>query len=135
MLEFETDGEFPTFSDALGQLREEGQLDRLEMITIHGQVVEPQFQQELVEALETHASREFAEARDSAGNMHNPKLEALNAVLDEIVLGLPTVQNLNVELGRVGRQISHASHEKLTLFDRDGELLIFFGLWLSVEAS
>ena len=128
------DGEIPTFSDAIEQLRDAGHLDRLEMITIHGATSEPHFQQEMIEALETHAPQEFAEARSSSGNINNPAMDALRAVFNDVVLEMPTVQRLDEELRGAGRTISHASHEKLWLRERDGELIIMVMLWLSVEA-
>lgn len=126
-------GDIPTFREALAHLRETGHLDRLEMITIHGATIEPQFQHELIEALEAHVPEEFAEARASSGNMHNPALRALNDVIDDVVLRMPTVQQMDAELKEAGRQISRVSHEKLALFDRDGELFVMIMLWLSVE--
>ena len=127
------DGDIPTFREAIDQLRVGGHLDRLEMITMHGATIEPHFQQELIEALEAHAPEEFAEARASAGNMHNPRLRALNDVVDDVVLQMPMVQRLDAELRAAGRQIFSVSHEKLALLDRDGELVVMIMLWLSVE--
>ena len=129
------DGDIPTFRGAIEQLRDLGHLDRLEMITIHGATIEPHFQQELIEALETHAPREFAEARASAANTHKPTPEALHDVFEDVVLQMPMIQRLDAELGEFGRRISRVSHEKLSLFDRDGELVIIVMLWLSVEPA
>ena len=124
----------PTFQDAINQLRGGGHINRLEMVVLHGQVVEPHFQKEVIEALEEHAPHEFAEAKDSAGNVHNPKLVGLREVFNEVVLRTPTVKQLDTELRSVGRRVSDASHEKLTLIRDGGDLKIFFFLYLSVEA-
>ncbi len=127
-------GDIPTFRDAIDQLCEAGRLDRLEMITIHGAVIEPDFQAELIETLETHAPEEFAEARASAGNINNPAMEPLRAVFNDVVLEMPMLRRLDAELRDAGRTIHRVSHEKLWLFERDGELFVMAMLWLSVEA-
>ena len=75
------DGDIPTFRDAIEQLREAGHLDRLETIMILGATLEPNFQQELIAALETHAPREFADAIASAESVNGPGMEALRACL------------------------------------------------------
>ena len=135
-IQYAADAEFglPAFQDAITQLTDGGYLDRLQMIVLHGQSVEPHFQQEVIEALEEYAPDEFAEAKDSAGNMHNPKVIQLKKVFDEIVLRTPTVDRLDAELRSVGRRISGASHEKLGLSKDDGGLTIFFFLYRDVEA-
>ncbi len=127
------DGDIPTFGEAIDDLRKAGRLDRLEMITIHGAVLEPEFQAELIEALETHAPQEFAEARASAGNINNPAMRPLGAVFNDVVFEMPMVQRLDAELRGAGRTIHRISHEKLWLFERDGELIVMAMLWLSVE--
>ena len=124
-----------TFHGAFNELQEAGNLDLLEMIIMHGQVVKPTFQSEIIKALEEHAPREFAEAMESAGNMHNPKLVPLNGVLDEIVLLTPTVVKIDAQLAQVGLGVVRASHEKLMLLRVEGELVIAFFLYLIVAES
>lgn len=124
----------PTIEDAIRQLEDDGHIDRLEMIFLHGHVVDPMFQKEVIEALEEYAPEEFAEAKNSAGNVNNPKLLGLNEVLDEVVLTTPTIKALDAKLRGIGRRISDASHEKLVLIKNEDELKILFFLYLSVEA-
>lgn len=105
-----------TFGEALDELTENGHAPRLELITLHGFLKHsPQFGQEIVSALQALAPAALAEARRSAGNMHNPKMVALGQPFDRAVLATPTVRAFDEALERVGLRIAEASHEKLMI--------------------
>ncbi len=128
------DGDIPTFRAALANLREDGHLDQLKVITIHGAVLEPSFQEDLIETLEMHVPQEFAAARASRGHGPDPAMDALRDVFNDVVLELPMVRRLEADLREEGLTINRVSHEKLWLRERDGDFVIMVMLWLGVES-
>lgn len=118
-----------TFGEAVRELTDNGDVLRLELITLHGFLGHsPQFEQEIVSVLQQAAPVELAEAKRSAGNMHNPKVVALGPSFDRAVLETPTVRALNKKLETFGLRIAKASHEKLMVIGgaEDRRLDCFF---------
>ncbi len=126
---------FESFGDALAALEQNGRVEYLHSIILHGLVRDPLFQTELRAELNRLAPDQLAEAEQSSGNMHNPKLIPLSQILDEVVLAMPMIQGFESDLASVGLRIEDASHEKLFFWRREGGTDISFMLWLGIAGS
>ena len=125
------DGGFATFREALEDWKKKGNARELPYVGLRHDFNNPDFQSEVFDALEKIAPRQFAEAKKSAGNMHNPKMLALRDFFKQAVLATPTVQNINAELLPFGICLANVSSEKLELI-RDNDQLRFRYIYLSV---
>jgi hypothetical protein len=72
-------------------------------------------------------------ARESAGNMHNPKVLPLRAVFSESLLKTPTVRKIDQRLLAVGYQISGVSHEKFSLEKGTEPIRFRSFVWLTIK--
>jgi hypothetical protein len=118
----------------LPALAESGKLSFIHTLTIHDLVKDGTFQKEVFEQLEKIAPETLAAARRSAGNMHNPKMEALRDAFGKAVLQTPTVTALSAVFAAHGMKISKASFEKLELENEHG-LRFRCMLWMIVETA
>ncbi len=129
----EVDRGAQTIGEAVGKLAKSGHIAALQTITIHELVPDETFQKEIFEQLEKNAPQVLGAARQSAGNMHNPKMVALRADFARAVMGTPTVTGISKALAAQGMKISRPSFEKLELRKEEQGPRFRCFLWLSVE--
>jgi len=124
-----------TLEDVIEDLKNADTMQRLTHVRLdHIQAYDARFQKELCAELEKLAPRQFAEAKRSSGNIHNPKILALHEFFGQAVLATPTVQNINAKLAPFGRQATEASRgEKLYFVRNDGQLHFRCYFWLRIE--
>ncbi len=123
----------PTFKAALDRLAEDGQVDRLELITLHRLVEIADFQKELMAVVQEISPKELSDALNATANMHDQKMVQLRRPFEAAVLSTPTVKTIDAELSRYGLQVSGASTEKLSLVKRNGVRHVMCFLWLQVS--
>ena len=104
-----------TFDGALKELSESDRIRRLDGINGCELFSEETFQQELFAGLERDAPRELKEARESSGNMHNPKMHQLWKPFEKAFLATPTIKSLSASLAAHGLTISRVEREKFEL--------------------
>ena len=74
----------------------------------------------------------WKEAKDSSGNMHNPKILPLRAKFTEVLLKTPTMKMLDLKARESGYTISDASHEKFHFLEEKGKKKVFAAIWLTI---
>lgn len=123
-----------SFADALKELSKEVSIQTLDGIVAYQLLQEAAFQKELLAAFEQGWPREMKEARNSAGNMHNPKMVQLRTHLSEAVLATPTVREMNAALQPYGLKICRASAEEFMFLKPKNETdrRLNGSLWLTV---
>ncbi len=122
-----------TIAEAVEKLAKAGHVAALQTLTVHDLVKDETFQQEIFEQLERNAPQALGAAKQSAGNIHNPKMTALHADFERAVMGTPTVTEFAKALAAQGMKISRPSFEKLELQKKEQGLKFRCALWLSVE--
>lgn len=104
-----------TFEEALKELSVRGQIHKLTTIYGFELLGEESFQKELFAGLERDAPRELREARNSAGNMHNPKMSQLRKPFAQALLATPTITTISTSLAAHDLAITGSSIEKFEL--------------------
>lgn len=125
---------FATFGEALEELKKKGEVQWLTQVgLVHFHVYDPVFQKEVLTELGKIAPQQLAEAKGSAGNMHNPKVTALRKPFGQAVLATPTVQNINAELAPFGLCVAGANAGEKFQFSREQDRLHFKCIpWLAI---
>lgn len=126
-----------TLDGALKELSDSGRIRRLDGIDGIELFSEETFQQELFAGLERDAPRELKEARESSGNMHNPKMHQLWKPFEKALLATPTIKRLSASLAAHGLTISRVEREKFELRNTiaDPKRRFHGFLWLGVSKS
>lgn len=106
--------EYPTMAAALQDVADDGKLDQLRLLSVSHLLSDDNFQKELFQQLETIAPKELKEAMESAGNMHNPKMDALRPGFEKAVFATPTVSQFKEDLARHRLEIARVSCEKFS---------------------
>lgn len=101
----------------------------------HGLAGSDAFQAELAAALRRSAPREFAQALESAGNMHNPRMVPLRAHVEREILRTPTMQALAPVLASHGLGLGRAGVEKLVLQGPPDAPRLSFMLFITIEPA
>jgi hypothetical protein len=90
-------------------------------------------QKELHEFLSSNYPDLHAEALNSAGNMHNPKITALREPIKEAILESKLAKKINIALATRCERIVSASYEKFTIWKKDGKITYSAIVWLSTK--
>ena len=106
---------FDSLTDAVLQFPKQAPQARLTHIWI-GLTVDHDAlaQKEIMSYLQQHYPKELKAATESAGNMHNPKVIPLRKPFEEALLSTTFVKNLQVDLAKIGYEVSGVSTEKFT---------------------
>ena len=107
-------------------------MHRLEYITLHDLVGVTSFQAELFSTLEELAPVQLAEAKKSAGNIHNPKVVELGNWFPQAVLATNEIKAISEGLAEYGLKVQNAEFEKLMFLGQGNEKKISCMLWLDV---
>ncbi|MEW6076183.1 MAG: hypothetical protein AB1724_00035 [Thermodesulfobacteriota bacterium] len=118
---------------ALEELKKEGKLNQLTSLFVVELLDDSVFENEILSLLQKNNPTELEAALRSAENMHNPKVIALRDAVNNAVFGTATVEKINKELNSYGLNVLSASHEKLTIYEKDGVKHFFAFLWLSIK--
>jgi hypothetical protein len=118
---------------AIEQLIKEGKLNLLKALHVSWLLDDPVFQAEIFSVLRLNNPTQLEAALQSAGNMHNPKMQAMYEPFANAVLATDTVKKIDKALNSYGLKIEHAPHEKLMLIEADGVKQFDAILWLSVK--
>ncbi len=130
----------PNNSDAesvdsvLAKLTASGRLERLKWADLGPAWKDPKFQATVMAHLETRAPNELRAALASAGNMHNPHIQAIHAPLREAVLSTESVKELSQKLAEHQLLITRVDLEKLELREESGTKRFFGGLVLTITS-
>ena len=111
-------------ASALRDVADDGKLDQLKLLSVSHLLSDDIFQKELFQQLEVIAPKELKEALESAGNMHNPKMNALRPGFEKAVLAAPTVLRFKEDLARHQLEIARVSCEKFS-FASAGDTRLF----------
>ncbi len=106
---------YESFDKALKALADNGRIQKLDAIAGTSLLPDETLQKEIFADLERNAPDELKEARESAGNMHNPKMQKLWKHFEKALLATPTITKLNASLATYGLTISRAGVEKFEL--------------------
>jgi len=129
---YSKDSGHATITEALQSLKQSNNIQLLSHFYLSVFTDNSDFQKEVFAELEKIAPLQLAEAKRSAGNMHNPKMLALHKPFREAVQNTPTIQSINAALEPYGLRVTWASFEKL-FFYRDKDPLRFrCALWIGV---
>lgn len=123
-----------TFSEALAELSRRTEKFSIAHMYLPAPDSLPDFQAQVLDALQKRAPKPLATALKSAGNMHNPAMVALREHFNLAVMDTPTVRAYNDDLTPYGLRIDKASHEKLAFLRQDGKLVVLCFLWLHVTS-
>lgn len=127
--------EYPTMGAALQDVADDGNLDQLRLLSVSHLLSDDNFQKEIFQQLEVIAPKELKEATESAGNMHNPKMNALRPSFEKAVLATPTVLRFKEDLARHRLEIARASCEKFLFSSSEGTKRFFCFLSLTLAAA
>jgi hypothetical protein len=106
---------YESFDEALKDLSDSGRVQELDGISAYELLADGKFQEELFTGLKRDAPKELKEARKSAGNMHNPKMQLLWKPFEKTLPNTTTITKLNASLAVYGLTISGAGVEKFEL--------------------
>jgi hypothetical protein len=128
---------YASCDEALMALSDRGGIRRLDGIVAYALLLDDTFQAELIAGLERDAPRELKEARESAGNMHNPKMIQLWKPFEKALLATPTITKLNAVLAAYDLTISRSGVEKFEFRNTPTDSRRRFQglLWLYVTAK
>lgn len=127
--------EYATMAAALQDVADDGKLDQLRLLSVSHLLADDNFQKELFQRLEVIAPKELKEAMESAGNMHNPKMNLLRPSFEKAVLATPTVLRFKEDLARHQLEIARVSCEKFSFASSEGSKRISCILSLTLAAA
>jgi hypothetical protein len=130
----DTDRGTKSMGPALEELAKSEQIAILKTLTIHDLVKDEAFQKEVFEQLDKITPDALRAAKRSAGNMHNPKMEALHGDFSKAILATPTVAAISEALANHGLKVSRAEFEKLEFYSKGASHRFRCGLWLAIAA-
>jgi hypothetical protein len=112
-----------------------GSLLNIKRIVIHSHAFmnDKKVQKQIFDELERMCPKILAEAKSSAGNMHNPKVCALQNYFDRALLETPFVKNINVRLSTSNLRIAKEYTDKFWMENKDNDHLIGCAPCMSIE--
>lgn len=127
--------EYPTMASALQDVADDGKLHQLRLLSVSHLLSDENFQKEIFQQLEVIAPKELKEALESAGNMHNPKMNLLLPSFEKAVLATPTVLRFKEDLARHRLEIARVSCEKFSFASSEGARRFHCFLSLTLTAT
>lgn len=119
-----------TLSEAIASIPEELWLRHFRVFPTEANA---KLQKEIDDYLLNNHPETHAQALESAGNMHNPKIVALREPFKEAILASSLVKQINGALAKRCERISATSFEKLNVRKKEGRPIYGAMVWLSTE--